>query len=111
MGELNKFYAGIDDAVANSDLLLRQVVRASAAAHHYFDPERFEIAPNVEGLFVDGGASTANNPALQVFMLATMEEYGLRWPFGSENILLVSVGTGRKPAEGHFGSIAMSSGL
>jgi hypothetical protein len=32
-----------------------------------------------------------------------MEGYGLQWPVGPENILLVSVGTGRKPAQGRAG--------
>ncbi len=93
-----KFFSGADNALANSDLLLHQIVRASTAAPLYFDPEHIELAPEVDGLFVDGGVSTANNPALQLLMLATLEGYGLQWPFGAENLLLVSVGTGRKPA-------------
>ena len=93
-----KFYGDADDATANRNLPLHQVVRASTAAPLYFDPERIALAPGVEGLFVDGGVSTANNPALQLLMLATMEGYALQWPFGAENLLLVSVGTGRKPA-------------
>jgi hypothetical protein len=92
-----KYYEGSDRAVANRDLLLRQVVRASTAVPHYFEPERLAIAPGVEGLFVDGGVGTAKNPALQLFMLATMKGYDLQWPLGAENLLLVSIGTGRTP--------------
>lgn len=93
-----KFYGDAEDATANRNLPLHQVVRASTAAPIYFDPERIALASGVEGLFVDGGVSTANNPALQLLKLATMEGYALQWPFGAENLLLVSVGTGRKPA-------------
>jgi hypothetical protein len=94
-----KFYGDAGDAAANCNLLLHQVVRASTAAPLYFDPERIALAPSVEGLFVDGGVSTANNPALQLLLLATTEGFGLRWPLGAENLLLVSVGTGRKPVK------------
>ncbi|HEX9922359.1 MAG TPA: patatin, partial [Anaerolineae bacterium] len=74
--------------------LVRAVVRASAAAPHYFEPERLQIAEDVVGAFVDGGVSPYNNPAIQLLMLATLEGYGLKWPFGADKLLLVSVGTG-----------------
>jgi hypothetical protein len=84
-------------ALPNRDFLLRQVVRSSAAAPHYFEPERFEVAAGVDGAFVDGGVTPFNNPALQLFMLATLEGYGLQWPVGATKMLLVSVGTGYQP--------------
>jgi hypothetical protein len=82
--------------LGNKDYLLRDVVRASTAAPHYFEPEKLQIAHELFGAFVDGGVSPFNNPALQTFMLATMEGYGFNWPFGENNLLLVSVGTGGK---------------
>jgi hypothetical protein len=78
----------------NKDYLLREVVRASTAAPHYFEPEALEVAPGLTGAFVDGGVSPYNNPALQLLMLATLRGYGLEWPTGADNLLLVSVGTG-----------------
>jgi hypothetical protein len=36
----------------------------------------------------------AVNPALQLFLLATMQAYAFRWPVGPDRLLLVSVGTG-----------------
>jgi hypothetical protein len=78
----------------NKDYLLREVVRASTAAPHYFEPETLEVAPGLTGAFVDGGVSPYNNPALQLLMLATLKGYGLEWPTGADNLLLVSVGTG-----------------
>lgn len=80
--------------VPNKDYLLREVVRASAAAPHYFEPEGIRISADVEGAFVDGGVSPHNNPSLQALMLGTVSGFGLNWPFGEDKLLLVSVGTG-----------------
>jgi hypothetical protein len=81
-------------AVPNKDYLLRNVVRASTAAPHYFEPEEIQVTTNLTGAFVDGGVSPHNNPALQLLMLATLEGYGLNWSTGADRILLVSIGTG-----------------
>ncbi len=78
----------------NKDYLLREVVRASTAAPHYFNPERLTIANAVDGAFVDGGVSPHNNPALQLLLMATTEGFGLQWKTGPDHLLLVSVGTG-----------------
>lgn len=92
--------SGIDrTAIPNSSFLLRQVVRASTAAPHYFQPERFPVAQGVDGAFVDGGVSVFNNPSLQLFMLATIKGYGLDWPVGANKLLLVSLGTGYQKAK------------
>lgn len=81
-------------AYPNKLYSLRQVVRASTAAPHYFEPERIQVADGVAGAFIDGGVSPHNNPALQLFMLATMKGYGWNWQTGADQLLLVSVGTG-----------------
>lgn len=86
-------------ALANRHFLLWQIVRASTAAPHYFQPERLSVATDndgryVDGAFVDGGVSPSNNPSLQLLMLAALEGFGLKWPLGADNLLLVSVGTG-----------------
>jgi len=81
-------------AMPNKDFLLREIVRASTAAPHYFNPERLRIGTNAEGAFVDGGVSPHNNPALQLLLMATTEGFGLKWPTGADELLLVSVGTG-----------------
>lgn len=73
---------------------VRQIVRASKAAPSFFRPEQIEVKPGVQGAFVDGGVTPHNNPALQLLMMATFKGFGLEWPLGSENLLLVSVGTG-----------------
>jgi hypothetical protein len=84
-------------AAANRDLPLWKLVRASAAAPFFFRPERIEIARGLSGLFVDGGVTPHNNPALLMFLLAALDGYGFRWRLGADDLLLVSVGTGVRP--------------
>lgn len=79
----------------NKDILLWKAVRASAAAPTYFLPQIIEVGGGMhEAAFVDGGVSMANNPALQLLMVATLNGFPFKWKWGSDNILLVSVGTG-----------------
>ena len=80
----------------NKDYLLRQIVRASAAAPTYFQPELISVTSDMQGAFVDGGVSPFNNPALQLLMLAALKNHGLNWPVGSDKIQIVSLGTGTK---------------
>jgi patatin-like phospholipase/acyl hydrolase len=78
----------------NHQILLRDAVRASTAAPTYFDPEEIDVGDGVEGAFVDGGVSLHNNPALLLFLLATLNGFPFHWPTGDDKLLLVSVGTG-----------------
>lgn len=80
----------------NLHIPLWQLVRASTAAPTYFPPEVVKIGPK-EFVFVDGGITMYNNPAFQVFLMATVEPYNLRWPTGENKLLLVSIGTGTSP--------------
>ena len=41
-----------------------------------------------------------NNPAMLMFLMATLPEYGLEWPVGEDNLLVVSIGTGSSAAVG-----------
>jgi len=45
-------------------------------------------------LFIDGGLTPHNNPALMMLMAALLPAYGLNWKLGPENLMIVSVGTG-----------------
>jgi hypothetical protein len=96
--------ARVDD---NSKLTLWQLVRASTAAPTYFPPEVI-VLPGKQGeadkqfVFVDGGVTMYNNPAFQMFLMATLDRYwardpGKRWRSGCDNMLIVSVGTGTSP--------------
>lgn len=78
----------------NKDILLRNVIRASSAAPTYFMPTQFDVGNGEVAAFVDGGVSTANNPALQLFLMATLEKYNFNWAKGEDKLMVVSVGTG-----------------
>jgi hypothetical protein len=78
----------------NKDILLRKAIRASTAAPTYFQPEAFDVGGGQVGAFVDGGVSMHNNPALQLFLLATLKGFPFHWETGDEKILLTSIGTG-----------------
>jgi predicted acylesterase/phospholipase RssA len=91
----SRFFAG------NSTIPLWHIVRASSAAPTYFPPHAFAVpdgAGNTQTYeFIDGGVSSYNNPSLQVFLEATVPEYGIGWPMGVDNLLLMSLGTGYAP--------------
>ncbi len=91
-----KFYRsdGGPGSLANADIPVYEILRASAAAPTYFEPERIGIAEGVEGLFVDGGVSPFNNPALLLLMMVTTPSYGYGWPTGTDRLTLINVGTG-----------------
>jgi patatin-like phospholipase/acyl hydrolase len=80
----------------NLKLPLWQLVRASTAAPVFFPPEVIQLGDK-EFIFVDGGVTPYNNPAFQLFLMATLEPYKLMWPSGEDKMLLVSVGTGITP--------------
>jgi patatin-like phospholipase/acyl hydrolase len=81
---------------SNLKLPLWQLVRASTAAPVFFPPEVIQLGGK-EFIFVDGGVTPYNNPAFQLFLMATLEPYKLMWRSGEDKMLLVSVGTGITP--------------
>ena len=107
----NNPYAKYNDSArpdCNLKLPLWQLVRASTAAPTYFPPEVIVLpsaapAGEREFVFVDGGVTMYNNPAFQMFLMATLDRYWsakpkARWRTGAEHMLVVSVGTGTSPA-------------
>lgn len=91
------FWETPDDSsfIGNRHYPLVNIIRASTAAPHYFDPEPLEIVKGAPfGLFVDGGVSPHNSPALHLAFVATLPPYGLCWPLGVENMTVISIGTG-----------------
>jgi len=106
----NNPYAKYNDRArpdCNLNLPLWQLVRASTAAPTYFPPEVI-LLPNAtptrerQFVFVDGGVTMYNNPAFQVFLMATLDRYWsakpeARWQTGADRMLIVSVGTGTSP--------------
>ncbi|MEE9392755.1 MAG: patatin-like phospholipase family protein [Planctomycetota bacterium] len=90
-------YNNTGDDNDNLRIPLWQLIRASTAAPVYFPPEEIVIGKNTF-LFVDGGVTMFNNPAFQMFLMATMPAYGVKWPTGDKDMLIVSVGTGHAAA-------------
>lgn len=80
----------------NLNLPLWKLIRASTAAPTFFPPEQVTVGER-EFIFVDGGITPYNNPAFQLFLMATTQPYNLNWETGEEKMLLVSVGTGLTP--------------
>jgi patatin-like phospholipase len=85
-------YNAVARADCNVKLPLWQLVRASTAAPTYFPPEVIHVGRDF--IFVDGGVTMYNNPAFQLFLMATTDPYNLCWPTGEKQMLLVSIGTG-----------------
>lgn len=81
---------------SNLNLPLWQLVRASTAAPTFFPPEQVQLGDK-KFIFVDGAITPYNNPAFQLFLMATLEPYNLKWQAGEDKMLLVSVGTGTTP--------------
>jgi hypothetical protein len=106
----NNPYAKYNDSTrpdCNFKFPLWQLVRASTAAPTYFPPEVI-VLPSArpggerEFIFVDGGVTMYNNPAFQMFLMATLDRYwalkpDARWRPGAGRMLIVSVGTGTSP--------------
>lgn len=87
----------------NRALPLWQLVRASTAAPTYFPPEVIDVGGQ-PFIFVDGGVTMYNNPAFQLFLMATVDRFWPMapkerrgWPTGVDNMLVVSIGTGTSP--------------
>ncbi len=91
-------YNQLDRKDCNLHLPLWQMVRASTAAPTFFPPEVVIFAPETPNeyqfIFVDGGVTTYNNPAFLAFQMATAAPYKVNWPTGTDQLLIVSIGTG-----------------
>jgi hypothetical protein len=107
----NNPYALFNDpsrADNNLNIPLWQLVRASTAAPTYFPPEVVRLGER-DFVFVDGAVTMYNNPAFQLFLMATLDAYRLCWPATESDLLLVSVGTGTSPkANDHLRPDAMN---
>ena len=86
-----------DSLECNLKLPVWQLVRASTAAPVYFPPETIDIGKK-RHVFVDGGITPYNNPALLLFYMATLPPYKVEWETGIDKMMLVSIGTGRIPS-------------
>jgi uncharacterized protein len=84
-----------EDFIGNRHLSLANLIRASAAAPFYFDPEIIEIVKGAPpGLFLDGGLTPHNNPSLALYLAAMLPPHGLCWRSGPNDLFIMSIGTG-----------------
>ena len=84
----------LDDPGCNLRIPIWKLLRASTAAPTFFAPEQIVLG-GVPGLFVDGGLTPYNNPALIAVLTATLPCYRMNWPTGPDRLHVVSVGTGQ----------------
>ena len=80
-------------ADCNLQIPIWQLLRASTAAPTYFPPEVIHLGGQPH-LFVDGGITPFNNPALIAALMATLPPYRIGWETGVDRLTVVSVGTG-----------------
>ena len=79
---------------SNLDLPLWQLIRAELRGADVLRARGGRPSAASTFVFSDGAVTTLNNPALQLFLMATLPAYHLGWPTGRDELLLVSVGTG-----------------
>jgi hypothetical protein len=77
----------------NLDIPLWQLIRGSTAAPSYFPPQPIDVGGH-PFVFVDGGITPFNNPALLAVVMATLPQFRMNWPASREQLHVVSVGTG-----------------
>lgn len=81
--------------VGNRHYRLADLLRASTAAPYYFTPHQVRIVEDeAPGLFIDGGMTPHNNPALALLQIAAIPAYGFSWPVGADALRIISIGTG-----------------
>lgn len=100
-------YNFLQHDACNLKFPLWQLVRASTAAPTYFPPEVIDCGGK-PFVFVDGGVTMYNNPAFQMFLMATVDRYwslatvdNRGWKTGVDDMLIVSIGTGTSPGENY----------
>jgi len=88
----NAKYADLSRPDCNLHIPLWKIVRASTAAPVYFDPEQIQLGDRLQ-IFVDGGITAYNNPALITVLTATLPCFNINWETGPDKIRMISVGT------------------
>lgn len=95
----------------NKGILLHKLVRASSAAPTYFLPQKINVGGGEIGTFIDGGVSLANNPSLQLFLMATLKGFPFHWETGADKLALYSIGTGTATKKYDFEKMAKKGKL
>jgi hypothetical protein len=96
----SRHWEGAPGAAPSRRLLLRKLAQACAGSPAAYEETRLRLdgdhapLPDAEGVFIDAATAGLNNPALQLFKVATLKSYGLEWPSGEDQLLMLSVGAG-----------------
>jgi len=90
----NALYNDADRADCNLRIPIWVLLRASTAAPWYFAPQAIEIGGS-RHVFIDGGMTPFNNPAMIAALTALLPCYRMNWSAGVDRLLVVSVGTGQ----------------
>jgi hypothetical protein len=100
-------YNDLKHQACNLNFPLWRLVRASTAAPVYFPPEVIDFGGK-PFIFVDGGVTMYNNPAFQMFLMATVDRFWIKapleergWQTGTDQMLVVSVGTGTSAGQNY----------
>ncbi len=86
-------YNAADRPDCNLNVPLWQLLRGSTAAPTFFRPQEIKLGERTD-LFVDGGMTPYNNPALIAALMATLPAYRINWPASPQQLHVVSIGTG-----------------
>ena len=81
----------LDDC--NLRIPIWRLLCASTAAPRFFPPAEIEVGRH-NFLFVDGGVTPFNNPALLAVLMATLPCYRLEWQTGRNQLHVTAIGTG-----------------
>jgi Patatin-like phospholipase len=79
----------------NLRIPLWQILRASTAAPAYFPAQEIRVGSR-RFVFVDGGVTPFDNPALLATLMATLPCYRLNWTTGRDTLHVISIGTGSR---------------
>jgi uncharacterized protein len=63
------------------------------------------------GLFIDGGVSPYNNPGMALLMLVSLHQFGICWDLGTENLSVISIGTGAFRTKVSFNQLGLAGSL
>lgn len=91
------FKAGEKGGSGFGRYLIAGVLRASTGAPAQFSPSTVNLLEKpgkYSGVFVDGSVTPYNNPALQLYLLSTLNDTGFGWQSGPDALQITSVGTG-----------------
>jgi hypothetical protein len=89
------YWSSAAGSIGDKNLKLSSLLHASMAKLGSLELEQVQIREDgpVE-MFVDAAFSPYKNPSLALFQMATRGSYGIEWPWGPDQLLILSIGSG-----------------